>query len=104
MATKERSKTTNGALRKLGILAVGASLTLAACGTSEVLSSTTRTAAERQSVLRDPDNPYWSGRTATFVTRDERAILRDPENPYWSGNSVAPAADGAIDRRGRRPY
>ena len=80
MATKERTKTTNGVLRKLGILALGASLTLAACGTSEVLSGAAQTTSEHQSVLRDPANPHWSGNTAT------------------------PAADDGVDQRAPRPY
>ena len=80
MATHERPDTTNGLLRKLGILALGASLTLTACGTSEVLSGTAQTAGEHQSVLRDPANPYWSGSTAT------------------------PATDDGVDQRAPRPY
>jgi hypothetical protein len=104
MATNERANHTNGILAKLGILAVGASLTLAACGTSQVLSETIATTAERQSVLGDPENPHWSRNTATFVTREARSILRDPGNPHWSGNTVGPTANDAIDQRGGRPY
>lgn len=80
MASQERTKTTNASLRKLGILALGASLTLAACGTSEVLSGTAQTTVEHQSVLRDP------------------------ENPHWSGNTVTPAENDAVDQRAPRPY
>ena len=101
MATNERSKTTNGAFRKLGILAVGASLALAACGTSDALSGTVQTAGDRQSVLRDPDNPYWSRNTATVETGGHQSVLRDPDNPYWSGNTATSAAKDAVDQRGR---
>ncbi|HEY8786002.1 MAG TPA: hypothetical protein VIN63_05955 [Candidatus Limnocylindria bacterium] len=80
MATRERTKTTNGVLRKLGILALGASLTLAACGTSEVLSGAAQTSGDRQSVLRDS------------------------ENPYWSHNTTTPAASDAVDQPHPRPY
>jgi hypothetical protein len=51
MATEERARTTNGIVRKVGIIAVGASLTLAACGTSGALSGTVQTSSDRQSVL-----------------------------------------------------
>ena len=104
MATNERLNQTNGILAKLGILAVGASLTLAACGTSQALSETVATAVDRQSALGDPANPHWSRNTATFVTREARSILRDPENPNWSGNTVGPAANDAVDQRAPRPY
>jgi hypothetical protein len=80
MATNERSEITNGVLRKLGVLAVGATLALAACGTSEVLSGTAQTAGEHQSVLRDP------------------------ENPHWSGNIGTPTANDTVDQRGPRPH
>jgi hypothetical protein len=101
MATNERSKTTNGALRKLGILAFGASLALAACGTSDVLSGTVQTTSDRQSVLRDPDNPYWSRNTAGVETGGHQSVLRDPDNPYWSDNTATPAANDTVERRGR---
>ena len=100
MATNERSKITNGALRKLGILAVGASLTLAACGASEVLSGTVQAQSERQSVLRDPDNPYWSRNTAAVATSGHQSVLRDPDNPFWS-NTATSALKDAVDQRGR---
>jgi len=101
MATNERSKITNGALRKLGILAVGASLTLAACGASEVLSGTVQAQSERQSVLRDPDNPYWSHNTAAVATSGHQSVLRDPDNPFWSSNTATSAPKNAVDQRGR---
>ena len=101
MATNERSRTTNSALRKLGILAVGASLALAACGKSQVLSETVATTAERQSVLRDPDNPYWSRNVAAFEKGEHPSVLRDPDNPYWSRNTATPPANDAVDQRGR---
>src|SRR2546421_5608031 len=104
MATHERPETTNGLLRKLGILALGASLTLTACGTSEVLSGTAQTTREHQSVLRDPENPYWSGSTAVFETTEHRSVLRDSDNPYWSRNTAAPAANEAVAQRGGRPH
>ena len=104
MASQERTKTTNANLRKLGILALGASLTLAACGTSQVLMQTVDTSADRQSVLRDPENPQWSHTTATVVTREGQAVLRDPENPYWSRNTAAPAADDTVKQPAPRPY
>jgi hypothetical protein len=103
VATQERAKTTNEVLRKVWILAVGASLTLASCGTSQALSETVPTTADRQSVLRDPDNPYWSRNTALFETGERRSVLGDPDNPHWSRNTVAPAANDVVDQRGQRP-
>ncbi len=103
MATQGRPATTNGIIRKLGIIAVGASLTLAACGTSEVLSGAVQTTSDRQSVLTDPDNPYWSRNTAVFETSEQRSMLKDPDNPYWS-HTTATAADDVVERRGPRPH
>ena len=59
MASHEQPKTTNGLVRKLGILALGASVALAACGTTAVRSGTVQIGGERESVLRDPANPSW---------------------------------------------
>ncbi|MGH2471069.1 MAG: hypothetical protein ACRDG6_01500 [Candidatus Limnocylindria bacterium] len=103
MATHERTRTRNGIVRKLGILAVGASLTLAACGTSEALSGAVQTTSDRQSVLTDPDNPYWSRNTAVLETSEQRSILKDPDNPYWS-HTTATAADDVVERHGPRPH
>lgn len=104
MATQERPKTTNGIVRKLGIIAIGASLTLAACGTSEALSGTVQTTSDRQSVLSDPDNPYWSRNTAVFEASEQLSTLGDPDNPYWSRNTATATADDAVDQPHPRPY
>jgi hypothetical protein len=79
-------------------------LALAACGASGVLSGTAQSNSDRQSVLRDPDNPYWSRNTAVIETGTHRAILGDPGNPYWSRNTATPDANDAVDQRGPRPY
>ena len=104
MATRERTKTTNGVLRKLGILALGASLTLAACGTTAARSSTVQITGDHQSVLRDPANPSWSHNTAVVEAGARRSVLGDSGNPYWSHNTATPAADDGVDQRAPRPY
>ena len=104
MATQERARTANGIVGKLGIVALGASFVLAACGTSEALTSTVQTSGDRQSVLADPDNPYWSRNTAMIETSSQRSMLRDPENPHWSRNIATATANDGLDQPHPRPY
>ncbi len=78
MASNERSQTTKGVLQKLGILAIGAILTLSACGTTKVLAGTAQTS-------------------------DLQSALRDSGSPCLSDVTAAPAADGFVFKPGR-PY
>jgi len=104
MATNERTTTTsNSVLRKLGILALGASVALAACGTTAVRSGTVQIGGERESVLRDPANPSWSHNTAVEAGAG-RSVLGDSGNPHWSHNTTTPEANDAIVQRAPRPY
>ena len=104
MASNERTTTSKRVLRKLGILAIGASVVLAACGTTAARSSTVQITGDRQSVLRDPANPSWSHNTAVVEARAGRSVLGDSGNPYWSHNTATPAADDGVDQRAPRPY
>ena len=104
MASNERPSSTKEVLRKLGILAIGASVALAACGTTAVRSGTVQTTGERQSVLRDPATPSWSHNTAVVEAGARRSVLGDSGNPYWSHNTATPAADDGVDQRAPRPY
>jgi hypothetical protein len=104
MVTHERTTTSKRVLRKLGILAIGASLALAACGTTAVRSGTVQITGERQSVLRDPANPSWSHNTTVVEAGARRSVLGDSGNPYWPHNTATPATDDGVDQHGRRPY
>ena len=104
MATNARNSASKRVLRKLGVLAIGASVALAACGTTAVRSGTVQTTGELQSVLRDPANPSWSHNTAVVEARAGRSVLGDSGNPYWSHNTATPAADDGVDQRAPRPY
>ena len=104
MASNERSSTSKGVLRKLGILAIGASIALAACGTTAAQSGTVQITGERQSVLRDPANPSWSHNTAVVEADARRSVLGDSGNPHWSHNTATPAADDGVVQRAPRPY
>jgi len=104
MATNARNSASKRVLRKLGVLAIGVSLALAACGTTAVRSGTVQISGDRQSVLRDPANPSWSHNTAVVEAGAGRSVLGDSGNPYWSHNTVTPAADDGFDQRGPRPY
>jgi len=104
MATHEQTTASKRVLRKLGILAIGASIALAACGTTAARSSTVQTTGERQSVLRDPANPSWSHNTAVVEAGASRSVLGDSGNPHWSHNTATPAADDGVDQRAPRPY
>ena len=80
MATRERTKTTNGVLRKLGILALGASLTLAAW--ERARSFPARHDLGRPSVgTRDSENPYWSHNTTTPAPNGQPSTSLKPR-PY----------------------
>jgi hypothetical protein len=104
MASHERITPSKSVLRKLGILALGASVALAACGTTAVRSGAVQITGERQSVLRDPANPSWSHNTAVIEAGARRSVLGDSGNPYWSHNTATPTADDGVDQRGSRPY
>jgi hypothetical protein len=104
MATQERARITNGLVRKLGIIAFGAGLVLAACGTSEVRSGTIQTTGERQSVLGDPENPYWSRNTAVFEASKQQSRFGDPGNPHWSRNTATETTNDTVDQPHPRPY
>ena len=104
MASNARNSASKRVLRKLGVLAISASVALAACGTTAVRSGTVQTTGERQAVLRDPANPSWSHNTAVIEAGARRSVLGDSGNPYWSHNTATPAADDGVDQRGPRPY
>ena len=104
MVTHERTTTSKRVLRKLGILAIGTSVALAACGTTAVRSGTVQANGERQAVLRDPANPSWSHNTAVIEAGARRSVLGDSGNPHWSHNTATPAADDGVDQRAPRPY
>jgi len=104
MATHARTTTSKSVLRKLGVLAIGASVALAACGTTAVRSGTAQIGGERQAVLRDPANPSWSHNTAVVEARAGRSVLGDSGNPYWSHNTGTPEANDAVVQRAPRPY
>src|SRR5438046_10390812 len=99
MATHARTTTGTRVLRKLGVLAIGASVALAACGTTAVRSGTVQTTGERQSVLRDPANPSWSHNTAVAEAGARRSVFGDSGNPYWSHNTGQPEATDAVGPR-----
>ena len=104
MASNARNSATKRVLRKLGVLAIGASVALAACGTTAVRSGTAQIGGERQAVLRDPANPSWSHNTAVVEARAGRSVLGDSGNPYWSHNTATPEANDAVVQRAPRPY
>jgi hypothetical protein len=61
--------------RALVVLAISASLLLAAIGISMT-----------RQIVRDPENPYYVGNTVSLAATTSGAqIVRDPENPYWTG-------------------
>ena len=104
MATNARNSASKRVLRKLGILAIGASVALAACGTTAVRSGTVHATGDRQSVLRDPANPSWSHNMAVVEAGARRSVLGDSGNPYWSHNTATPEANDAVVQRAPRPY
>ena len=103
MTRNEHTKARDGAGHVLASLALGAGLLLAACGTTQAQSATNATnEGGNTSVVRDPDNTYWTGnRASEGVVSGGRQIseIRDPENPYWTGADatravvIDPAAD-----------
>jgi hypothetical protein len=104
MASNERSSTSKSVLRKLGILAIGASIALTACGTTATRSGAVQITSDRQSVLRDPANPSWSHNTAVIEADARRSVLGDSGNPHWSHNTATPEANDAVVQRAPRPY
>jgi len=86
MTARERARTA------LATVAVGAALLLAACGTTQALSGTS--ASGQASVIRDPDNPYWTGihtSDGAVPGAKRTLVIRDPDNPYWSNPDAMPA-------------
>lgn len=104
MASNERTSTSKSALIGLGILAIGASIALAACGTTADRSGTVENTGDRQSILRDPANPSWSHNTAVAEAAERRSVLADSGNPYWSHNTATTAGDDGVEQRAPRPH
>ena len=73
------------ATRALAILGISATLLL---GAAAVVRGTTT------QVVRDPENPYFTGNAISAPTEGGARVVRDPENPYWSGNSIASPSFG----------
>ena len=82
--------------RTIAILAISASLLVAAVGFS-VLSA---------QVVRDPQNPAFVGNTVgSLNTTTSSQTVRDPENPAYAGNTVsAPSTSGTQLRDPENPY
>ena len=104
MASNAGNSASKRVLRKLGVFAIGASVALAACGTTGVSSGTVHATGDRQSVLRDPANPSWSHNMAVVEAGARRSVLGDSGNPYWSHNTATPEANDAVVQRAPRPY
>ena len=108
MTRDEHTKAKQGVGRVLANLALGAGLVLAACGTTQALSATNATnESGYTSIVRDPDNPYWTGSRASDgpVSGGTRtSVIHDPDNPYWIGAVTwAPVNDPAVDPQRRGP-
>ena len=69
---------------------LGLAVILAACGPYAASASGRSTGEGTEvRVIRDPDNPAWTG----VVLVDHAAsasVIRDPDNPYWKGSAIAP--------------
>jgi hypothetical protein len=75
------------------------SLAVVGCGS---LAAATRVGdPAAQQVIRDPENPQWTGATLTTTQPAQTAEIRDPENPYWAGNAMATFDNGIDDSRQR---
>ena len=93
-----------GPKRSSGLLLVGMmamSVVVVGCGSLAAARGAGGPAV--QQVIRDPENPQWSGATVTTGQPAEIAQLRDPENPYWAGSTVATLDDGIDGSRQRGP-
>jgi hypothetical protein len=105
MTRNKHTKAKDRAQTRLANLAIGMSLLLAACGTSQALSGMSE--SRQSSVLRDPDNPYWGGASSSVpvVGRGNgSSVIRDPDNPFWTGSvSTEPVSDSAADPKARGP-
>jgi hypothetical protein len=100
MTTNKHTRAKDRARTALANLAVGAALVLAACGTTQPLSGAS--GSGQRSIVRDPDNPYWTGSHASdgVVSGGARTpVIRDPDNPYWRNPDAMPAliSDSAAD-------
>jgi hypothetical protein len=89
MSRKEHTKTNGRARAGLANLAIGAALLFSACGTSQALSEGSQSGAG--AVLRDPENPYWTGASTSLPavdSADRSSVIRDSDNPLWTGASA----------------
>ncbi len=105
------SKSVSRPTRALAILAICASLLVAATGLSltnvpsggtttrplhdpenpayvfNTIGSST-TSSQTSQILRDPENPYWTGATIGSPATTGSRTIHDPENPYWTGATI----------------
>jgi hypothetical protein len=100
MTRNEHTRAKDRARKALANVAIGAALVLAACGTTQALSGTS--GSGQRSIVRDPDNLYWTGSHASdgVVSSGARTpVIRDPDNPYWRNPDAMPAliSDSAAD-------
>ena len=94
MATQKQT----GSKRSSGLaLACVMAMSLAVIGCGSLASVSGASGPAAQQVVRDPENPQWSGATMTSVQPAQTTQLRDPENPYWTGNSITATFDDGID-------
>jgi len=83
--------------RHIAILAISASLVLAAVG----VSMTSVPSGTAPHVVRDPENPAYAGNTiGSSATGSGAQVVRDPENPHWSGSTISPASFGGAANQG----
>ena len=81
--------------RVLAILAICASVLLAAAGAGILIG--------RTPIVRDPENPAYARDAAGTFTGSQESVVRDPENPAYRGNTVVPSTAGAGLRIVRDP-
>jgi hypothetical protein len=86
------SKSVSRPTSALAILAICASLLLAAVG----LSVTNVPAGTTMRQVHDPENPAYVGNTIGSSTAFSRTsqVIRDPENPYWTGATIGSTTAG----------
>lgn len=93
MKTQEQPRTKRSSGLALACL-IAMSLAVVGCGSLPAASGVGGPAV--QQVVRDPENPQWSGATVTTIQPAQIAQVRDPDNPYWAGSSGA-TFDNGID-------